>query len=111
MELWQLTDKGLMYVVLFQTFAYLQLFNLLNARRPSFRDMNPLQGISILTSVILVLLLGFQFSLVYIPRFAGYGSISEWSNLFCMAIGGCSCLWFALCKSVIRFAVGDVVSK
>ena len=73
--------------------------------------MNPLQGISILTACILLLLLGFQFSLVYIPRFGGYGSISEWSNLLCMAIGACSCLWFAFCKSVIRFAVGDMVTK
>lgn len=106
LELNDLTDKGMMYAVLFQTFCYLQLFNLFNARRPSFKDLNPLHGISILTAVCLALLLIFQFSIVYVPRIFGYGSLNEWSNLLCMAIGGGSCLWFAFCKSILRFAVG-----
>lgn len=67
-----------MYVILFQTFAFLQLFNLVNVRRPSYKDLNPLSGISLGTAIILIFLLGFQFSLVYIPRFAGFGSINEW---------------------------------
>ena len=54
-----LTDKGKMYVIIFQTFAFLQIFNILNARRPSFRDINPLKGISVKTVTAMVLMLVF----------------------------------------------------
>lgn len=66
-ELHDLTDKGKMFLILFQTWAYLQIFNIINARRPSFKDINPIGGISILMCVVIVLLLGFQFSLCYVP--------------------------------------------
>ena len=58
-ELYDLTDKGKMFLVIFQTFAYLEIFNILNARRPSVKDLNPLGGISFLTIVALIFLLGF----------------------------------------------------
>ena len=95
-----------MFLIMFQTFAYLQIFNVLNARRPSYKDLNPVGGISILTAVCVVLLLGFQFSLVYVPRLTGFGSIGELTNLLCMAIGASSVLWFVACKMLLRFLIG-----
>ena len=105
-EIFDLTTKGQMFLIMFQTFAYLQIFNVLNARRPSYKDLNPVQGISILTAACFVLLLGFQFSLVYIPKLCGYGSIDELTNLLCMAVGACSVLWFFACKVLLRFVIG-----
>lgn len=56
--------------------------------------------------MILVLLLGFQFSLCYIPKLAGFGSIPELTNLLCMTIGACSVVWFTFWKAVMLFIVG-----
>lgn len=59
MKLKDLTDKGKLYLILFQTFAFLQLFNVLNARRPSFKDLNPLSGITFATAWRITLLIAF----------------------------------------------------
>ena len=103
LELHDLTDLGKMFLMIFQTFAYLQIFNILNARRPSFKDINQFQGISVLTVVILILLLGFQFGLAYIPYLLGLGSITEYANLACMCLAACSTVWFFFTKSVFKF--------
>ena len=100
-----ITDDGILYIILFQTFAYLQIFNTLNARRPSYKDLNPLKGISIGTVVCLVFMLALQFSFAYLPLIAGYGSISTYPNLLCMAVGASSVLWFILCKIFMRLIV------
>jgi len=104
-ELNDLTDKGKMFLILFQCFAYMQICNILNARRPSYRDLNPLSGISFFTSLCGLALLGFQFSLCYVPSFFGFGSIDEYTNLVCMAVGAASVVWFMIAKISLRFFV------
>ncbi len=101
-----LTDKGVMFLILFQTWAYMQIFAIFNARRPSYKDINPFQGLSVLTCVIILLLLGFQFSLCYIPMIFGYGTMGSLVNLLCMAMGACSIVWFTFWKAVMLFIVG-----
>jgi hypothetical protein len=54
----------------------------------------------------MVVLLGFQFSLPYIPMITGFGSITTLTNLLCMAIGAVSIIWFWLCKILLRFLIG-----
>ena len=75
--------------------------------------MNPIGGISVLMCVVIVLLLGFQFSLCYVPQLLGFGSIPEYTNLLCMAMGACSVVWFTAWKVAMRFIAGsdDAVSK
>ena len=70
-----MTDTGKLYVILFQTFAFLQLFNVLNARRPSYKDLNPLAGMKFTTALKLLLLIGFQFGLAYLPLAVSHGTI------------------------------------
>ncbi len=81
-------------MTLFQTWAYIQIFSIFYARRPSYKDMGPFSGLSILVCVVLVLLLIFQFSLCYIPMIFGFGTISAHVNLLCMVIGVVSIFWF-----------------
>ena len=72
----------------FQTFAYLQIFNILNARRPSLRDPNSFKGLSVTIIIIVALLTLIQFCLAsYAPDFFGYGTLSTIDNFKCMAIG------------------------
>ena len=106
-ELNDLTDKGQMFLILFQTFAFMQIFGILNARRPSYKDVNPFDGISILTCVCLILLCGFQFGLVALPAALGYGTITPISNLLCLGMGACSTIWFVACKVLLKFIIGD----
>ena len=94
-----------MFIIIFQTFAYLQIFNIFNARRPSVKDLNPFAGISILTCLAVILLLGFQFSLLYLPTFLGYKTIDEYSNLICMGLGAASLIWLFFCKAALRFFI------
>ena len=101
-----LTDKGNMFLILFQTWAYMQIFAIFNSRRPSYKDINPFSGVSILMVVVLILLLGFQFSLVYIPKIFDYGTMHELTNLLCMAMGAGSIVWFTFCKLFMFFVVG-----
>ena len=105
-DLFDLTDKGKMFLIIFQTFAYTQIFNILNARRPSYKDINPVEGISILTCVILVFLLGFQFCIAQVPLMLGYGTIPIFTNLLCMGIGAGSVAWFVICKFFLLFILG-----
>ena len=85
----------------------MQVFNILNARRPSYKDLNPVEGISLLTCVVLVFLLGFQFSIAQVPLMLGYSTIPIFSNLLCMGIGACSVVWFIICKIVLFFVLGS----
>ena len=89
-----MTDKGMVFMTLFQTWAYMQIFSIFNARRPSYKDMGPFSGLSTLVCVVLTLLLIFQFSLCYIPMIFGFGTISANVNLLCMAMGVVSIVWF-----------------
>jgi len=84
----------------------MQIFNILNARRPSYKDLNPVEGISFLTCVVLVLLLGFQFSIAQVPLMLGYGTIPIFTNLLCMGLGACSVIWFIMCKIFLFFVHG-----
>lgn len=102
-----LTDKGQIFLLMFQTFAFLQIFNILNARRPSFKDLNPLEGIGWETGACLVLLLIVQYCMCYVPNSLGYRTIDAWSNLVCLAIGGFSVAWFTLLKVFMRIATGE----
>ena len=63
-------------------------------------------GISILTCVMLVILVGIQFCICEVPLLFGYGTIPLYTNLLCMAIGGCIVAWFMLCKLLLRFIMG-----
>ena len=101
-----MTDKGLIFMTLFQTWAYMQIFAIFNARRPSYKDMGPFSGLSILVCVVVALLLIFQFSLCYIPMIFGFGTISEEVNLLCMIIGAISIFWFYFCKGVLFIFTG-----
>ncbi len=56
--------------------------------------------------IVLIFLLGFQFSLVYIPKIFDYGTMHELTNLLCMAMGAGSIVWFTLCKLFMFFVVG-----
>ena len=105
-ELFDLTDKGKMFLVIFQTFAFMQIFNILNARRPSYRDLNPFRGISLLTLVALILLVGFQFALCYVPIMFGYTTVDLYTNLACMCLGAGTVIWFASFKALIQFFNG-----
>ena len=86
----------------FQTFAYLQIFNILNARRPSLRDANSLKDLSAIIIVIVALLTLIQFSLAsYAPDYFGYGELSTTDNFKCMAIGAGQVLFFIFYKSIV----------
>lgn len=58
-EIGDLTDKGKMFLIIFQTFAFLQIFGIFNARRPSYKDLNPFEGVSILFMLCICGLLAF----------------------------------------------------
>ena len=105
-ELNDLTDKGQMFMIIFQTFAYMQIFAIINARRPSFKDINPFEDFSILTASAIFLLLCFQFTVCFMPLVVGINSISIWSNLLCGAMGALSVIWFTVCKMVMAFILG-----
>ena len=81
----------------------MQIFNILNARRPSYRDLNPFSGISFLTIAVIILLLGFQFALVTVPSMLGYGTIPLFTNLLCMGIGACGVVWFVATKAFLKY--------
>ena len=102
-----LTDKGLMFLIIFQTFAYLQIFNILNARRPSYKDLNPFEGLSFLTVFIVIVLLGFQYGVACIPTLFDYGTIGYYENLLCMAVGAGSLVWYTLLKMFIWLIKGS----
>jgi len=95
-----------MFLIVFQTFAFLQIFNILNARRPSYKDMNPFEDISFLFCVVFIVLLGFQFAICAVPTIFGYGTIEMYTNLICMAIGASSVLWLTMWKAIMRFILG-----
>jgi len=95
-----------MFMIIFQTFAYMQIFAIINARRPSFKDINPFEDFSILTASAIFLLLCFQFTVCYMPLVVGINSISIWSNLLCGAMGALSVIWFTVCKMVMAFILG-----
>jgi hypothetical protein len=101
-----LTDKGKMFLILYQTFAFMQIFNILNSRRPSFKDINPFEGISILTVMVLIGLVTLQFTICYIPGMFGYNTISLWANCVCMGLGGASVAWFTASKAMMSFILG-----
>lgn len=105
-EVGDLTDKGKMFLIIFQTFAFLQIFNILNARRPSYKDLNPFEGVSFLFIIALCCLLGFQFAMCAVPLTLGYGTIPMLTNALCMAIGACSVVWFTAFKAVMLFFMG-----
>ena len=96
-----------MFLILFQTFAYMQIFGILNARRPSYKDLNPFGGISLLTCATLIFLLGFQFCIAQVPLMLDYGTIELYTNLTCMGIGLCSVIWFVVCKALLKFVIGE----
>ena len=86
----------------FQTFAYLQIFNVLNARRPSLRDTNSLKDLSVIIIIIVAMLTLIQFSLAsYAPDYYGYGTLSTVNNFKCMAIGASQVPFFILYKSIL----------
>lgn len=58
-----------------------------------------------ITLLIIVLLLGTQFSLVYIPMALGFGTIHEYTNLVCMALGALLVVWVIFCKATLRFFI------
>lgn len=95
-----------MFLILYQTFAFLQIFNIINARRPSYKDINPFEDFSILTGCVIFLLLCFQFTICYLPELIGLNTLSIWSNLICMAMGGISVLWFTGFKMILMFVLG-----
>ena len=47
-----------MFLIIFQTYAYMQIFNILNARRPSYKDLNPFEGFHFLTNFTVFILVG-----------------------------------------------------
>ena len=75
---------------------------MLNARRPSYRDINPFQGISFVTLVAMIAMLGFQLVLCYVPIVLGYNTIDIYTNLICMGLGAFSVVWFGLFKILIQ---------
>ena len=93
-------------MIIFQTFAYMQIFNIINARRPSFKDINPFEDFNTLTAASLFLLVCFQFCVCFLPGVIGINTISIWSNLLCGALGAASVFWFAVCKMVLAFILG-----
>lgn len=105
-EINDLTDKGKMFLIIFQTFAFMQIFNILNSRRPSYKDMNPFEDISILFCVMLIVLLSFQFAICAVPLMFGYGTIDIYTNCLCVAIGACSVVWLTSWKIIMRFILG-----
>ena len=56
-QIYDFTVKGKMLFIMFQTFAYMQIMSMINVRRPSYRDINPLSGINRLTVLGLTVLL------------------------------------------------------
>lgn len=107
MELNDLTDKGRIFLVIFQTFAYMQIFSILIARRPSYKDLNQFEGMGWETLACVVLLIVIQFFFCYLPDCFGYTTISGWSNLVCLFIGGFSLVWFATWKVFLRIVTGE----
>ena len=92
-----------MFLIIFQTYAYMQIFNILNARRPSYKDLNPFEGFHFLTNFTVFILVGVQFLICFIPLTLGYGSISIIINLLCAGLGALSVIWFTLFKLVCYF--------
>ena len=84
----------------------MQIFNILNARRPSFRDVSPLSGVSMLTVSAITVMLGFQFAICYVPMMLGYDTIDLYTNLICMGLGAASLVWFSVFKVVLLFFTG-----
>ena len=105
-EINDLTDKGKMFLILFQTFAFLQIFNIFNARRPSYKDLNPFEGISALFMIVFTTLLAFQFAVCASPVMFGYGTIELYTNLICLGLGICSAGWFTVWKAIMLFVLG-----
>lgn len=95
-----------MFLIIFQTFAFLQIFNILNSRRPSYKDLNPFEDVSFLFLGVLICLIGFQFSVGAIPLILGYGTISMYTNMICCGIGAFSVGWFTGWKAIMRFILG-----
>lgn len=83
----------------------MQIFNIINARRPSVHDFNPLAGISWFTLVSLKLMLCFQFFICYVPEAFGYTTIDVYTNLACLGIGAGSVAWFIASKLLIHMAL------
>lgn len=105
-ELNDLTDKGKMFLIIFQSFAFMSLFGIFNARRPSYKDVNPLEGISVLFMLIFTGLVAFQFAVCAVPLMFGYGTISMYANLICLGLGACSVGWFTAWKAIMLFVLG-----
>ena len=95
-----------MLFIMFQTFAYMQIMSMINVRRPSYRDINPLSGINTLTVVGLVLLLVLQFSLGFVAWLLGYGGIDAMTNLKCLGVAASTVLAFIVAKIILRVYYG-----
>lgn len=95
-----------MFLIIFQTFAFMQIFNILNARRPSYKDLNPFEGFHFLTNFTVFILVGVQFLICYIPSTLGYGSISIVTNVLCMGLGALSVIFFTLFKCACYLMMG-----
>ena len=106
-KLGSLTDKGLIFVIIFQTYAYLQIFNIINARRPSYKDLNPFEGLTLLTCAIVFMLVGFQYGIVLLPKLFDYGTIGYYENLVAMAVGFGGIIWFLLIKTFVWLIRGS----
>ena len=93
---------------MFATFAYFQIFNMLNARVPGINDnINPFNSIHTIVVILLPLILIFQFvALSFMPGFFGIGKLSVISNFIAMGIGASSVLWFIVCKAVKHVLLG-----
>ncbi len=102
-----LTDKGLIFVIIFQTYAYLQIFNIFNARRPSYKDLNPIEGLGWVTCAVVFMLLSFQYGIVLLPKLFNYGTIGYYENLLSMGVGAGSIVWFLLIKTFIWLIKGS----
>lgn len=105
-EVNDLTDKGKMFLIIFQSFAFMSLFGIFNARRPSYKDLNPFEGVSVLFLLVFTGLLTFQFSICAIPLVLGYGTISMNANLLCLGVGAVSVGWFTAWKTIMYFILG-----
>lgn len=95
------TQKALHYTLIFQTFLFLQVFNLINSRKIAEDEMNVFAGFcdNCMFSIVLVLITGIQIALVEVGgKFAKTYKLNTFQNAICIGIGALAIVWGFILK-------------
>jgi Ca2+ transporting ATPase len=99
-----MSEKVVLYTIVFQSFVFMQIFNQVNARKLGDLDYNVFAGFfnNFMFLFIMILTFGVQMLLVqYAGRFATVKPLTWPQQGVCFGIGSFTILWGVVIKAVI----------